>query len=205
MAPWRPSDMTKALQQSWWYRSTTSSVYGLCSMNKPPHYDFKFPCVARSSSQKTQPHAIFQNFFFLSDVPPPTLWFPPFLLNSGFPEIAWWPFFSKRWKNGWNWGVERRQREHLCYTFLNWWDVPRKENTKWEGEKRKLFCRGCDSGRWACYVMPVSHLLNLPGLHNSWWLRDTCGLNNPILLSNGENIYNRHAALWDPSPYSVVE
>ena len=40
-------------------------------MNKPPHYDFKFPCVARSSSQKTQPHAIFQNFFFLSDVPPP--------------------------------------------------------------------------------------------------------------------------------------
>lgn len=203
MAPWRPSDMTKALQQSWWYRSTTSLVYGLCSVNKPPHYDFKFPCVARSSSQKTQPHAIFQDFFFL----PPPLWFPPFLLNSGFQKL---PDGHSSQKEGRMVEIEglKGGRESTCVTHF-WIDEMCQERKTLNGEeKRKIFCspgRGCDSGRWACYVMSVSHLLNLPGLHNSRWLRDTCGLNNPILLSHGENIYNHYAALWDPSPYSVVE
>lgn len=135
MAPWRPSDMTKALKQSWWYRSTTSLVYGLCSVNKPPHYDFKFPCVARSSSQKTQPHAIFQDFFFLFDAPPPPIWFPPFLLNSGFQKL---PDGHSSQKEGRMVEIEglRGGRESTCVThFLNWWDVPRKENTKWEGKK----------------------------------------------------------------------
>lgn len=69
VAPWWPSDMTKALQQRWWYSSTTYCCW--CSMNKPPYYDFKLPCVARSSSQKKELHAIFEDFIFLSNAPPP--------------------------------------------------------------------------------------------------------------------------------------
>lgn len=163
VAPWWPSDMTKALQQRWWYSSTTYCCW--CSMNKPPYYDFKLPCAARSSSQKTQPLAMFEDFIFLSDIFfPPSLCFPPFLLNSGSLKLPDGHSFQKEGKNDRNWGVGRRRRKRedqsvpdTCVTyFLNWWDVLRNKTLNGKGKrKNKIFCdpgRGCDSGRWACYV-----------------------------------------------------
>lgn len=110
---------------------------------------------------------------------PPLSLFSTFAVKQWFTEIAWWPFFSKRkgkWKKLRVWweAVEERGPKcpwHLCYIFLNWWDVLRKKNTKCEGKRKKQdVCapgKGCDSGRWACYVMSVSHLLNLP--HFTQW------------------------------------
>lgn len=79
-----------------------------------------------------------------------------------------------------------------------------KQNIKWGGKKQDLV-RDVTVGDelvmlclslicWTCRVFC-----------NSRWLKDTCGLNNPILLSHYENIYHCHAALWNPSPYSNVE
>lgn len=191
MAPWWPSDMTKALQQRWWYSSTTSLDYCWCAMNKPPYYDFKLPCVAYSCSQKTQPHAIFEDFIFLSDIFFSPCLFSTFAVKQWFTEIAWRPFFSKEKEKmveieGLEGGGGRERGPkcpwHLRYIFLNWWDgrgygeEEKKKTLNRKGEKQEKrktrfpasLVRDVTEGEVACYVMPVSHLFNL--LDFTQWL-----------------------------------
>lgn len=54
VAIWWPSAMTKALQQRWWYSSTTSLDYRRCAMNKLPitisnYHVWPIPALRRTS------------------------------------------------------------------------------------------------------------------------------------------------------------
>lgn len=139
--------------------------------------------------------------------------FPPLLLNSGSLKLPDGHSFQKGRENGRNWGFgsRRRRREDQSVPdtsvtyFLNWWDVLRKKNTKCEAKRKKnkisapqvrdvtvgdelvMLCLSLIC--WTCRV-----------LHNGRRLRDICRLNNPILLSQYENICSHGAALWTPVP-----
>lgn len=144
VAPWWLSDTTKALQQRWWYSSTTSLDYCWCAMNKPPYYDFKLPCVADSSSQKTQPHAIPEDIFFSNIISPP-LCFQPLLLNSGSLKLHDGLYFQKEGKTVKIEGLERRggrERTNVSDTSVTYFELMRKKtlNCKEKKGSYKMFC-----------------------------------------------------------------
>lgn len=112
-------------------------------MNKPPYFEFKLPCVACSTSQKTQPHAIFEDFIFLSDIPtaPPhsSLCFPPFLLNSGSLKLPDGHFKKMVEIEGLEGGRESTKVSltAVLHIFFELKRCAEKENTKWKRTEKK--------------------------------------------------------------------
>lgn len=82
VAPWWPSDMTKALQQRWWYSSTTSLDYCWCTMNKSPITNSNYHVWPVPALKRTSP-MLSLKISFSSPTSTPLLCFRPFLLNSG--------------------------------------------------------------------------------------------------------------------------
>lgn len=168
MAPWWPSDTTKALQQRWWHSSTTSLGYCWCSMNKPPCYKFKLPCVACPALKGPSP-MLSSKISFSSPKSRPLLVSHLFCLTAVRWNCLAAILFRQEWEKvkvnkGRNWGLERRWRKDgsvpdTWVTYVGTDEMCRK--TKWESPHPWWVGGGCDGGRWACYGMSVSHLFNL--------------------------------------------
>lgn len=121
VAIWWPSAMTKALQQRWWYSSTTSLDYRRCAMNKLPITISNYHVWPIPALRRTSPMLHFKTSFF-SIFSPHALFFT-FPVKQWFSEIAWWPSFSNRRKMVEIEGLEEgggRDGTKVCYTFLKW-------------------------------------------------------------------------------------
>lgn len=163
VAIWWPPDMTKALQQRWWYSSTTSLDYCWCDMNKPPITISNYHAWPIPTPRGPTPCYLWRLHF--SPPFPPTP-FPPLLLNSGSLKLPDGHYFQKEGKmqviEGLEGGGGRDGTKAFLTSVLHISELMRraeKENTKYGkgGKKIKDFLHpSLEMWQWEmsllCYV-----------------------------------------------------